>query len=77
MGWLFHCNIGTLRKHKLPLPCFLLPSGNYLIVKACSKSLASAATPVCSEKISPEVPVEFSFPGIPLLFGKEKLAKCS
>ena len=50
MGLLFHSNIGTLREHKLPLPCFLLPSGNYLIVKACSRSLASAATPVCREK---------------------------
>ena len=29
MGWLFHCNTATLRKHKLPLPYSALSSDSF------------------------------------------------
>ena len=47
---MFHCINGILRKHKLPLHCSLLPPGNYVIVKAYSRSITSRSTPTYSEK---------------------------
>lgn len=34
--WLFHCNTGTFRKPKIPLPCFMMSLDNYVNVKTCS-----------------------------------------
>ena len=35
MRELFYCTTGTIRRQKLPLPCSVSPSHNYLIRKAC------------------------------------------
>ena len=38
-GRLFHCNTGTIRKQKVPLPCYsIMPSDNYINIKACSQN---------------------------------------
>ena len=39
MGWLFHCNTGMLRKHKLPPTCFVMPLDNYVTIKACNRMI--------------------------------------
>ena len=72
MGWLFHCNTGTLR-NELPLSCSISPSDNYVIVKACSKNKMGRATILYSDKINIEVPIGLSFQGLPLFIYKEKL----
>ena len=33
MGWLLHCNTGSTGKHKPSVPCSILLSNNYVIVK--------------------------------------------
>ena len=33
MGWLLHCNTGSLRKHETSVPCYVLLSNNYVRVK--------------------------------------------
>ena len=39
MGWLLHCNTGSLRKHKPSLPCSILLSNNYVIIKTCIRNI--------------------------------------
>ena len=39
MRWLLHYNTDSLRKHKPSLPCSLLLSNNYVIIKACSGNI--------------------------------------
>ena len=38
MGWLLQCNTGFLIKHEPYVPCSVLLSNNYVIVKACSRN---------------------------------------
>ena len=52
---MFHCSTGTLREHKLPLPCSVLWLDNCMIVKTCSRNITcEATTPVQKEKNQPK-----------------------
>ena len=77
MRWLLHCNTGCLREHKPSVPCSVLLSNNFVIVKACSKNIMGSTDPACSEKVDLEVPVRLSFQGLPSFLDAEKSAKCS
>ena len=77
MGWLLHCNTGSLRKQKPSVPCFILLSNNYVNVKACSRNIMGSTNLAYSEKVNLQIPARFSFQGLLSFLGKEKLAKCS
>ena len=52
---MFHWYTGTLREHKLPLPCSVLWLDNCMIVKTCSRNITcEATTPVQKEKNQPK-----------------------
>ena len=72
MGWLLHCNTGSLRKHKPSVPCSILLSNNYVIIKACSSISLDY-----SKKVNLKVFVRLSFHDLPSFLGKEKFAKCT
>ena len=59
--WLFFCNTSTLRKYKPPIPCSVLPSDNYLTIKACSRNITGEAIPVYSGKITKKFLVLFDW----------------
>ena len=77
MGWLLLCNTGSLRKHKPFVPCSVSLSNNYVIVKAFSKNITGSTNLAFSKKVNLQVPVRFSFQGLPLFLGKEKSVKCT
>ena len=75
-GQFFHCYTGTLRDHKLLLPCSVLWSDNRMIVKACSRNTTCEATnQIYKENIN--LKLRLSFQGLPLFPGQGKSAKCS
>ena len=41
MGWLLYCNTNSLRKHSSSVPCSVLLSNNYVIIKASGRNMAS------------------------------------
>ena len=71
-GWFLHCNTGSLRKHKPSVPCFVLLSNSYMIVKACTRNINLAY----SENVNLEVPVRLSAQTLSSFLGKEKSTKC-
>ena len=76
MWWLLHCNTGCLNEHKLSVPCSVLLSNNFAIVKAYSKNIMDSTDLAYSEKVSLKVLVWLSFQGLPLFLDTEKSAKC-
>ena len=42
MEWLVHCITGSLRIHKPSLPCSVLLSNIYVILKACSTNITGS-----------------------------------
>ena len=77
MGWLLHCNTGSLRKHKPSVPCSVLLLKKYVIVKACSRNISGSTNLMYSKKTNLPVQVRLSFQGLPSFLGKEKSVKCT
>ena len=77
MGWLFHWNTGSLRKHEPSVPCSISLSNNYVTVKACSRNITGSTNLAYSEKVNLQVPFRLSFQALPSFLGKEKPAKCT
>ena len=77
MGWLLLCNTGFQRKYKPFVPCSLLLSNNYVIVKAFSRNITGSTNLVFSKKVNLQLPVGLSIQGLPLFLGKEKLVYCT
>ena len=75
-GWFLHCNTGSLRKDEPSVPCSLLLSNNYVIVKPCSRNIKGSTNLAYSENINLEVSVRLSFQNLPSFLGKEKSTKC-
>ena len=76
MRCLLHSITGCLREHKPSAPCSVLLSNNFVIIKACSKSMGSTNL-AYSKNVNLKVSVRLSFQGFPLFLHTEKLAKCS
>ena len=76
MRWLLHCNTGCLRELKPSVPCSVLQSNNFVIVKACSEKFMGSTDLAYSEKVNLKVPVRLSFQGLPSFRDTEKSAKC-
>ena len=76
MRWLLHCNTGCLREHKPSVPCSVLKSMNFVIVKACCRNMGSTDL-AYTEKVNLKVPVRLSFQEFPTFYDTEKSAKCS
>ena len=77
MQWLLHCNTGCLREHKPSVPCSILLSNNFVIVKTYSKNIMGSTDLVYSKKVDLKVPVRLSFQGLSLFRDAEKSAKYS
>ena len=77
MVCLLHCNTCSLRKHKPSVPCSVLLSNNYVIVKACSRNITASTNLAYSEKVNLQVSVRLSYQGLLSFLGKEKSAKCT
>ena len=77
MGWLLHCNTGSLRRHKPFVPSSVLISNNYVIVKACSRNITGSTNLAYSENVNLQVPVRLSFQSFPSFLGKQKSTKCT
>ena len=60
MEWFFHCKNGSLRKHNSSVPCFVLLSNNYVIVKAFSRNIMACTNLAYSEKVNLQVSIELS-----------------
>ena len=65
-GWFLHYNTGYLRKHKPSVPCSVLLSNNYVIIKPCSRNIKGRTNLAYSENVNLEVPVRLSFQNLPL-----------
>ena len=76
MGWLFHCNTGSLRMHKPSIPCSVLLENNYVIVKACSRNITGSTNLTNSEKVNLHVPVRLSFQSF-FIPCQKKSTKCT
>ena len=76
MRWLLHCNTGCLNKYKPSVPCSILLSNNFVIVKAYSKNIMDSTDLAYSEKVNLKVLVWLSFQGLPLFLDTEKSTKC-
>ena len=74
-GWFLHYNTGYLRKHKPSVPCSVLLSNYYMIIKPCSRNIKDSTNLAYSRNMNIEVPVRLSFQSLPLLFGKKKSTK--
>ena len=61
MGWLLHCNLGSLRKYNPSVPSSVLLSNNYVIVKACSRNITGSTNVAYSEKSTSKFPSGFPF----------------
>ena len=77
MSWLLNCNTGSLRKHKPSVPCSVLISNNYVIVKTCSRNITGSTDLAYSEKVNLQVSVQLSFQSLPSFLVKEKSATCT
>ena len=77
MGWLLHCNTGSLRKHKPSVPCSVSLSNSHVSVKAFSRNITGSTNLTYSKKVNMKVLVRLFFQGLPLFLGKENLAKCT
>ena len=77
MGWLLHCNTGSLRKHKPSVPSSVLLPNNYVIVKTCSRNITDSTNLAYSKKSTYKSPPRLSCQGLPSFLGKEKSAKCT
>ena len=75
MGCLLYCNTGSLRKHKSSVPCCILLSNYYVIVKVCSRNIMGSTNLACNKKVILQGPVRLSFQGLLSFRGKEKSAK--
>ena len=75
-GWFLHCNTGSLKKHKPSVPCSVLLSNNYMIVKACTRNIKGSTNLAYSENVNLEVPARLPFQSFPSYLGKEKFTKC-
>ena len=42
MGWLLYCNTNSLRKHSSSVPCSVLLSNNYVIIKASGRNIMAS-----------------------------------
>ena len=61
-GWLLHYNTDYLRKHTPSVPCSVLLSNNYVIIKPCRRNIKDSTNLAYSENVNIEVPVRLSFP---------------
>ena len=77
MEWLFHCNTSSLRKHKAPVPCSVLLSNNYAVVKACSKNIWTAPIQRTAKKSTLQFSLRLSFQCLASFLGKKKSGKCT
>ena len=70
MGWLLRFNTCSLRKRKPSVPCSILLSNNYVIVKACSKYITGSTDLAHSEKVNLQVLARLSSQRLPSLTKK-------
>ena len=75
MEWLHWNNTGSLRKHKPFIPCSVLLSNNYVIVKACSRNITGSTSLAYSEKFNLQVPIRLPFQCLPSFLSKEMFTK--
>ena len=75
-GWFLYCNTGSLKTHKPSLPCSVLLSNNYVIVKACSRNIKGSINLAYSKNVNLEVSVRLSVRSLLSFLGKEKSTKC-
>ena len=73
---MLHCNTGCLNKHKPSVPCSVLLSNNFAIIKAYSKNIMDSTDLAYSEKVNLKFLVWLSFQGLPLFLDTEKSTKC-
>ena len=66
-----------LEEAKSSVPCSVLLSNNYVIVKAYDRNITSSTNLAYSKKVNLQVPASLSFQGLPLFLGKEKSSKCT
>ena len=76
MQRLLHCNTDCLNKHKPSVPCSVLLSNNFAIIKAYSKNIMDSTDLAYSEKVNLKFLVWLSFQGLPLFLDTEKSTKC-
>ena len=76
-GLFLHCNTGSLRKHNPSVPCSVLLSNNYVIIKPCSRNIKGSTDLAYSENLNLEFPVRLNFQRLPSFLGKEKSTKCT
>ena len=76
-GLFLHCTTGSLRKHKPSVPCSILLSNNYVIIKPCRRNIKGSTNLAYSKNVTLEVPVRLSFQSLPLFLGNEKSTKCT
>ena len=72
---MLHCNNVSLRKHKPFVPCSILLSNNYVIIKACSSIIVGSTNLAYSKKVNLQVRVKLSLEGLPLLLWQRKVSK--
>ena len=77
MGQLLHCNTGFLKRHKQFVPCSVLLSSNYVIIKACSRNITGCTNLEYSKSINLQVPIRLSFESLPSFLGEQKSATCT
>ena len=53
------------------VPCCVLLSNNYVIIKPCSRKINDSVNLTYSENVNIDVPVRLSFQSLPLLLGKK------
>ena len=61
MGWLLHCKTGSMRKYNPSVPCSILLSNKYVIVKAFSRNITGSTNLAYSEKANLQVSVMLPF----------------
>ena len=74
---MLHSNTGCLKEHKPSVPCSVLLSNDYVIVKVRSRNITGSTNLAYNEKINLEDLVRLSCQGLPTFLDKEKSAKCS
>ena len=77
MRRMLNCNTGCLRKHKPSVPCSVLLSSSFVIVKACTKNAMGSTDLAYSENVNLKVPMRLSFQGLTSFLDIEKSSKCS
>ena len=76
-GWFLHYNTGYQRYHRPSVPCSVLLSNNYVIIKPCSRNIKDSINLAYRENVNIEVPVRLSFQSLPSFLGKNKPTKCT